>query len=108
MKPFAIHADNGETTTLALAVDDFLIGEDGPEFGAIVHRHVIDISEVVLEHLNENPLGPFVVFGVARGDLFAPIVGEAKGLNLIFEIGDVALSENIRMLVVLNRELLGG
>ena len=60
----------------------------------------------MLIHLNEDPLGPLIVIGIDGGNLFAPVVGEAKGLDLILEVRDVLPGEDLRMLVVLDRELL--
>ena len=101
------HPDDRVAAALAFPVDHLFVGEDGPEFRAIVDRDVGNVGEVVLEKLHENPLGPLVVFRVDRRDFPRPVVGKAEHLELLAEVVDVFPGEGFRMLVVLDGELLG-
>src|SRR5205085_8345547 len=38
-------ADDGKSAHFALAVDDFFIRENGPQFRAPIHRHLRDVGE---------------------------------------------------------------
>ena len=60
----------------------------------------------MLKHLDENPLRPFVIRRIGGGDFLVPIIREAKGIDLTFEVRDVLFGEHIRMLVVLDGKLL--
>ena len=102
------HADDGVATALGLAVNHLFVGQDSAEFGAIIDRDVIDVSKVMLIHLEEDPLRPFVIAGIGGFDLFAPVIGKTQRLDLLFEVGDVLVGEDGRMLVIGNRELLRG
>ena len=57
--------------------------------------------------LQENPLRPAEVLRVGRVDLPTPVVAETKRLNLPFEVADVGLGGDARMLTGLDRVLLG-
>ena len=70
------HADDWEATALRLAIDDLFVSEDGAKLWAIVDWDVVDISEVMLVHLEEDPLGPFVEGWIDGGQLFAPVIGK--------------------------------
>ena len=100
------HADDWEATALRLAIDDLFVSEDGAKLWAIVDWDVVDISEVMLVHLEEDPLGPFVEGWIDGGEFLAPVIGKTQGLDLLFEVGDVLAGEAFWMLVVLDGELL--
>ena len=57
--------------------------------GAPVHVHLFLVGKPRLKQLQEDPLGPLVVLRVGGGDLPAPVEGDAQGLDLLFEPGDV-------------------
>ncbi len=61
-----------------------------------------------IENLQENPLRPAIVIGIGRGKLTAPVVAEAKHLQLPSEIVDVFVSLNSRMSSGLNGIFFGG
>src|ERR1700756_5708368 len=48
------------------AVDDLLVGEHRTAFGAPVHAAFLAIGEAALEHAQEKPLVPAIVFRLAR------------------------------------------
>ena len=125
-------ADDGKAADFAFAINDFLIGQNGAEFGTPVHRRFadkgqalgIDVSaacglivairrdlqrldrfspvgfriEPGIVQLEENPLGPFEIIGVGRGQFAGPVVAEAEAFDLAGEGGDVGLGGDARML----------
>jgi hypothetical protein len=74
---------------LGEAVNDLLVGEDSPERGAPVDRHVGAVREAAVEELEEDPLRPLVVARVGGRDLALPVVREAERLELAAEAVDV-------------------
>ena len=82
--------DIGVTTPTAV-VHDLLVGQDGLAGGAPVDPTVLLVGQPPFVHLQEDPLVPTVVFGVAGGKLPLPVVGEAEPLKLALHGGDVLL-----------------
>ena len=62
---------------------------------------------VVLEHLDERPLGPLVVFGLAGAELAIPVVAEANLIELLAVAANVYIGGNGRVLSGLDGILLG-
>ena len=62
----------------------------------------------MLVQLQEDPLGPLVVFRVGGVDLAVPVKGEAQSLQLAAEVVHVVLGDDGRVDVVLHGEVLGG
>ena len=112
---------DGKSTNFALAIHDFLVGQNSAEFRAPVDWHFGDISEtdVILVvagvcgdrfravrgwvepsivELKKNPLGPLDITWIGRADLAIPVVAEADGLELPTEIIDIAGRGDARML----------
>src|ERR1700677_258119 len=58
--------------------------------------------------LEKNPLGPFEVAGIGGVQFAAPIIAEAKRLNLAFEDGDVFFGRRAGVLPGADGILLGG
>ena len=70
------HADDWEATAFGFAVDDLFVSEDGAKLWAIVDWDIVDIGEVMLIHLEEDPLGPLVERWIDGGDFLAPVIGK--------------------------------
>ncbi len=92
----------------AVAIDHLLVGEHGH-----VHRIPVDdlraaLADARLEHLQEQPLVPLVVPGVAGGDLARPVDGQAHRLHLLLHVGDVVVRPLGRRHLVLDGGVLGG
>ncbi len=115
---------------------DFFVGEDGAEVGGPVDGGFGNVSkaagvdfltgeagllefgdgagalgffaEVGVVDLEEDPLGPADVGGVGGVDFAVPIVGEAEGLELGAEGGDVVFGGDAGVLASLDGVLLGG
>ena len=65
------------------------------------------VAVVVVVHLQEGPLRPLVVAGIARADLAVPVERETDLVQLLAVAGDVALGGHGRMLPRLDGVLLG-
>src|SRR5208283_3440935 len=66
------------------------------------------LIKIVVVELEENPLRPFEIIRVGRGQLARPVVAEAEAFDLAREVGDVRLGRLARMLPGLHGVLLGG
>ena len=95
-------------SALALAVDHFVVGEHGTQFWAPVDHRFLLVCEVVLEQLEEDPLGPVVVGRIAGGEHAIPVVGVAHRVHLLAEGLDVLTRRDIGVNPLLDGELLGG
>ena len=84
------------------AVDDLLVGEDGATFRAPIDAALFAIGEAALEHAQEKPLVPAVIFGLAGGNFAAPVVAEAEAAQSALEFGDVVVGPDAGMRVVLD------
>ena len=98
---------DGVTAALALAVDDFFVGEHGAQRRAPVDGHLGEIGETALVELAEDPLGPAHVAGVGGVDLPGPVVIGAERGQLALEGLDVAPGRLARVGARLDRILLG-
>ncbi len=101
-------ADNVSAAALALALYDLLVCEDALAARAPVDGHSGLVGEIVLEKLEEYPLGPLVVGGVGGVDNAIPIEAEAEHLELLGEVFDVALGDYCGVDMVLDGEVLCG
>ncbi len=61
----------------------------------------------MLEKLQENPLGPFVILRVRGVDLAGPVKGYAEGFELLLEAGHIFLCDDGGMHVIFDREVFG-
>ena len=100
-------ADDRITAAFALAVDDFIVGEDGSEFLTPVDRHVDTFGKSVFKEKLEDVLGPFVIGRITGGDLLRPVIGKTDVLQLVGEESDVLLRESFRMVAGIDGILLG-
>jgi len=82
-------ADHRVAADLALAVGDLLVGEDGAQFRAPVHRNLRLVRQPLAVEQGKDPLGPAVVLGMGRRDLALPVVAEPEHLELALEGLDV-------------------
>ena len=93
---------------LADAVDHFLVGQHHLAAGAEVDGGLLLVGKALLVELQEDPLGPLVVFGIGGVDLAVPVKGEAQGLQLALEAGHVLGRDDFRVDVVFQGIVLGG
>ena len=112
-QPFGIGGDFQHPLALCLmydltaaafadAVDDLFIGKHALTRGAPVDRHFLFICKTLFEHLQENPLSPFIIRRVGRVNLTAPVERKAERLQLLFEVSDVVLRDNLGVDMVLD------
>ena len=66
----------------ATTVDHLLIGENGLVHGVPVHDLGLAIRDAALQHLQEEPLVPAVIRGVARREFARPVDREAQRVAL--------------------------
>ena len=95
-------ADDGAAATLTGIVHHFFVGQHALTGGTPVDGHLCLISKALLEHLQENPLGPLEIFGIGGVNLSVPIEAVAKSLQLATEIGHIVLGDDGGMDVILN------
>ena len=100
-------ADHLAAAALAHAVDHFFVGQHALTRGAPVHGHFLLVSQALFEHLEEDPLGPLVVFRIGGIDLPGPVKAKAQRLELLLKVCNVVLGHNLRVNVVLNGVVLG-
>ena len=77
--------------TPAAAVHHLLVGEHGGAFGAPVDQRLFAIGQAALQHLEEEPLVPAIIFGIAGGDFAVPIVAEAEAAMRSLHVRDLSL-----------------
>src|SRR5258706_10801224 len=65
------------------------------------------IVKITVVELEENPLRPFEIIRVGRGEFARPVVAETEAFDLAREVGDVRLGRDARMLTGLDGVLLG-
>ena len=73
----------------AAPVDDLFIGQDGVVDRVPVDHAVLAIDQAALEQLQEPFLLLAIVFGVAGGELAAPVQRQAQQFQLVAHRGDV-------------------
>ena len=91
----------------AAAVDHLLVGQHG-----LVDRVPVDdlrlaVGDALVEHLQEQPLVPAVVAGIAGGDLATPVECQAERLHLRLHVGDVGARPVARRDLLVDRRVLG-
>ena len=99
-------ANDRRTTTLTHTLDDLFVCETNLTAGTPVDRHGGLIRHPVLEQLQEDPLGPFVIVRVGGVDHAVPVKTVTQHFELTGKVLDVLLGDNSRMDVVLDRVVL--
>ncbi len=91
----------------APTVDDLLVGQHGLVHRVPVHDLGLAVGNALFQHLQEQPLVPLVVVGIAGGHFAAPVDGQTHRLHLLFHVGDVVVGPLRRRHLVLERRVLG-
>ena len=94
--------------TPAAALGHLLVGQDGGALGAPVNGAVAALDQALLPKLEEDPLAPAIVLGVAGDDRAVPIVREAHALEAGLLGFDVGIGPLGGMAVALDGSVLGG
>ncbi len=95
-------ADDLAAAALADTLHDLLVCQHALAARAPVDGHGCLIGQVILEQLEEDPLGPLVVVGVRGVHHPVPVEGIAQHVKLLGEVGDVLLGDDGGMDVVLD------
>ena len=91
----------------AFTFRDLLVCENSLAVGAPVHRGLAALDKPALPELQEDPLAPTIVLGVARNDRTVPIVGQAHALEGRLLRLDVRIRPLRRVAMVLDGGVLG-
>jgi hypothetical protein len=70
--------DGGLFMAPAAALHHLLIGQHGGASRTPVDQRSLAVGQAALQHFEEEPLVPAVVFGLAGGDLSIPVVAEGE------------------------------
>ena len=101
-------ADDLAAAALADALHNFLVGQHALAAGAPVHGHGGLIGQALLEHLQEDPLGPLIIVGIRGVHHPVPVEAVAQHFQLAGEVGDILPGDDGRMDVVLDGVVLRG
>ena len=87
----------------ATPFDHLLVREHGSTIGTPVHRRIAALNEPTLPELQEDPLTPAVIIGVARNHSTVPIEGKSHALERCFLRVDVRIRPLRWMAMMLDR-----
>ena len=87
----------------AETVDHLLVGEHGGALRAPVHFALLAKCDSLLQHAQEEPLVPAVVFRLATGDFAPPVVTEPEAAQHAAKLVDVRVGPIARRNAVLDR-----
>src|SRR5690606_26726562 len=76
----------------ATAFNNLFVGQNGLIHRIPVHSLSLAVGNAFFQHLQEQPLVPFVVFGIAGTHFTRPVDGQTHRLHLLFHVGDVVVS----------------
>ena len=99
---------DGVVGALAEAVAHLFVGEHGLTTRAPVGGGLVAVGEAALVELQEPPLGPAVVVGVAGDDLAFPVEAGAHRAQLFAHALDVPVGPLLGVDAALNGGILGG
>jgi hypothetical protein len=100
--------DRRSFMTPAAAIHHLFVGQHGAAFRTPVQQRLLAVGQAALEHAQEEPLIPLVVFGLAGGDFTRPVVAEAHAAVLPLHGFDVGVGPLTRVAVVLDGRVFGG
>jgi len=101
-------ADDFCAAAVAVAVFNLFVCKACFAGRAPVDGHFSFVGKAFLEKLEEDPLGPFIVFGIAGGYFARPVVRKAKRFYLRAEAIDIRIGSYSGVRACLNRVILGG
>ena len=91
--------DDGRATALAVTVfaPNLFARQGGVAMRAEIHRRHLAVGQPVLVQLDEEPLGPFVIFGISRNRLAAPVEHGAHRAQLFAHVVNILIGPHFRM-----------
>ena len=104
---FLFFLDDIAVADITFATLAVFIGEDDLAVRAVIDESLVSVCETVLEKLQEDPLRPLVIIRICRVDNAVPVKGEADGFQLFAEVLDIRVRDDTRVLVGLDRIILG-
>jgi len=104
LRHLPLHHDR--VAALAPSVDDLLVGQHCLVARAPVDRRISAVGEALFVELQEHPLIPAVVLGVARDDLAAPVDRGAHAIELVAHVRHVRFGPDSRMDLSVDRGVL--
>ena len=75
----------------AFAVNHLLVGQHGLVHRVPVHHLGFAVGDAFFQHLQKQPLVPFVIGGVAGGHFARPVDGQAHRLHLLLHVSNVVV-----------------
>src|SRR6516162_9180549 len=85
-----------------------LIRQHRAALGTPVDATLFLVRDAALQHAQEKPLVPAIIFRFARGNLAAPVIAEPKTAQHALEFSDVVVGPHARVGFVLDRGVFGG
>ena len=90
----------------AFPVDHLLVGDHRHAVGAPVDSRFLLVGKPLLDHLQEYPLIPPIIFGRGGVDLVVPVEERSELLELVvLEVPDVIGDQGLRVDIPLHREI---
>ena len=75
----------------AFAVDDLFVGQHGLIHRVPIHHLGLAVGDAFVEHLQKQPLVPFVITRITGRHFTRPVDGQSHGLHLLLHVGDVVV-----------------
>src|ERR1700681_4081921 len=94
--------------TPAIPAHHLLVGQHRAAFGAPVHAAFFPVSQPPLQHAQEKPLVPPVIFRFTRGDFPPPVKAEPKAPQHSLKFCNVVASPDSWVGIILNRGVFRG
>jgi hypothetical protein len=89
----------------AISVDHLLVREHRAAFRTPVHPALLPVRQPALQHSQEKPLIPPVIFRLARGNLPPPVVAEPKAPQHFLKLGNVLIGPGPRVSMIFDRRV---
>ncbi len=100
--------NHDRSAPVAASVDNLLVRQHGLVVRAPVDVALLLVGQPAVEHLNEKPLRPFVIFRLAGGHFLVPVVAAAPGGQLFLHHGDILERAFARRRTGFDRGVFGG
>ncbi|OQB54133.1 MAG: hypothetical protein BWX98_02364 [Candidatus Aminicenantes bacterium ADurb.Bin147] len=98
---------DGRGAAPANAAGRLFVGQDGPAGRTPIDPAFPAVGQAALNHLEEDPLVPGVIFGQTRVDFPRPVVSEPHPLELGLHVGDIVQRPLLGMDAGLDGRVLG-
>src|ERR1700688_3447877 len=89
----------------AISVHHLLVGQHRAALGTPVHAALFPVSQPALQHAQEEPLVPPVIFRLARGNFPPPVKADPKAPQHSLKFRNVVVSPDSRMGIIFYRRV---